>query len=254
MTIFYFTSTGNSLSVAKRIGGTLISIPQIINNSNLEYSDDVIGIVFPIYGFFIPKMVRIFLSKARLSADYIFAVGTYGNLPGACMCNMQKYALKYGNRIDYAESLLMVDNYLPGFNVKDQIAKLPEKKTEENLLRIIYDIKSRKKLTVSAALGWKFITAVIQTGEKLVMKGTQAQGYTINDNCTKCGICAKVCPSNNIFINEKVTFSDECEWCLGCVHLCPQNAIHIKSEKSAERWLNPDTTIADIIASNNRTS
>ena len=71
MTIFYFTSTGNCLSVAKRIGGTLISIPQVINNDELEYSDDVIGIVFPVYGFFIPKMVRAFLAKAKLSADYI---------------------------------------------------------------------------------------------------------------------------------------------------------------------------------------
>lgn len=60
MTIFYFTSTGNSLAAAKRIlssesGGTLISIPQVIDSPSLEYSDDVIGIVFPIYGLASPK-------------------------------------------------------------------------------------------------------------------------------------------------------------------------------------------------------
>ena len=32
MTIFYFTATGNSLAVAKRIGDNLISIPQVIDN------------------------------------------------------------------------------------------------------------------------------------------------------------------------------------------------------------------------------
>jgi len=32
MTVFYFTSTGNSLTVAKAIGGELISIPQVINS------------------------------------------------------------------------------------------------------------------------------------------------------------------------------------------------------------------------------
>jgi len=30
MTIFYFTGTGNSLAIAKSIGGSLISIPQVL--------------------------------------------------------------------------------------------------------------------------------------------------------------------------------------------------------------------------------
>ena len=254
MTIFYFTSTGNSLAVARRIGGTLISIPQVIDNDKLEYSDDVIGLVFPIYGFFIPKMVRAFWAKAKLSADYIFAVGTYGNLPGACMRNTQKYAAGHGNHIDYAASLLMVDNYLPVFDVQKQIKKLPHKKIEENLTHIIEDIKSRKKMGASASLVQRFMTAGIVAGEKLVKKDTQAQKYTVNDNCTRCGICAKVCPSGNISVDEKVRFADKCEWCLGCVHLCPQNAIHLKNEKSAARWRNPDVSLADIIEANNRTS
>ncbi|MDR1530625.1 MAG: 4Fe-4S ferredoxin, partial [Clostridiales bacterium] len=79
MTIFYFTSTGNSLSVAKRIGGNLISIPQIIDDAETHYKDDVIGVLFPIYSLAAPRMVRRFLEKVKLEADYTFAVGTYGN-------------------------------------------------------------------------------------------------------------------------------------------------------------------------------
>jgi flavodoxin len=51
MTIFYFTATGNSLSVAKSIAdetdGNLISIPQVIDSENFHYKDDAIGLVFP---------------------------------------------------------------------------------------------------------------------------------------------------------------------------------------------------------------
>jgi hypothetical protein len=185
MTTFYFTSTGNCLAVAKKIGDTnraisnLISIPQIIGNLQPEYKDDVIGVIFPIYGFFMPKIVQKFLAETTLTADYTFAIGTYGNLPGACMCNTQKYALEHGNRIDYAESLLMVDNYLPGFEIKDQIAKLPQKNTEENLARIITDINARKTVSVTASLLWRFASAAIHLGEKAFVNGKQAQNYML---------------------------------------------------------------------------
>jgi hypothetical protein len=177
MTIFYFTSTGNSLAVAKRVGGesaTLISIPQIVDAPALEYSDGEIGIIFPIYGFYCPKMVRRFLERAKLTADYIFAIGTYGNKEGACMRNFQRKATERGIRVDYAKALLMVDNYLPGYDVDVQIAKIPQKKTDENLAVIIADISARTKLTAKASAGDIALTAAIQAGENTFMKATAA--------------------------------------------------------------------------------
>jgi len=67
MTVFYFTSTGNCLAVAKCIGGTLISIPQVVDYSDLHFKDDAIGIVFPIYGFKTPKMVGRFLDTVKIT-------------------------------------------------------------------------------------------------------------------------------------------------------------------------------------------
>ena len=40
MTILYFTATGNSLSVAKAVGGTLKSIPQLVENKEYIVEDD----------------------------------------------------------------------------------------------------------------------------------------------------------------------------------------------------------------------
>jgi ferredoxin len=252
MTIFYFTSTGNSLAVAKKIGGTLISIPQVIGDPNPEYKDDIIGIIFPIYGWGMPKMVKKFCETARFDAEYMFAIGTYGNLPGACMLNAQKLAVRHGYKFDYVESLLMVDNYLPGFEVGSQIEKLPQKKTDENLARIIADIHARKTLTARATIPWRIMTALIKSGEHAFMKDTQAQSYIVNDSCTKCGTCAKICPSGNISVTGEVRFGDKCEWCLGCVHLCPENAIHLKNERSNARWRHPGVSLAEIIRANNR--
>jgi ferredoxin/flavodoxin len=259
MTIFYFTSTGNCLAVAKKIGGLsqsgskLISIPQVIDKDNLSYKDDVIGLIYPIYGFGLPKMVRKFLNKVQWQANYVFAIGTYGNLPGASARNVQRLAKKHGLTLDYSETLLMVDNYLPGYDINNQIAKLTEKKTEENLAWIIENVGNHTRLKAKATLLWRMLTAMLKSGEKLMMNGKQGQSYIINNNCIKCGICAKVCPSGNISVSARVTFSDKCEGCLGCVHLCPQNAIHLKSEQSTKRWLHPDVSLKEIIAANNRT-
>ncbi len=249
MTIFYFTGTGNCLAVAKAVGGNLVSIPQIIDKPDLRFEDDAIGLVFPIYGFGLPKMVRRFLENAALKADYTFVVGTYGNMPGASMYNVQH---KLGKRFDYADSLLMVDNYLPMFEMADQEAKLPQKKTAENLARIVADVSERKHKEAKAFVALRAMSAVVTHMQQSAMNGDGGRNFDINAQCTRYGICAKVCPANNISVEEKVRFGDKCEFCLACAQLCPQNAIRVKGERSAARWRHPDVALTEIIAANDR--
>lgn len=252
MTIFYFTSTGNCLYAAKRIGGSLYSIPQLIKTKQFNFKDDAIGLIFPCYGFGMPDMVRRFLKQVSWEAGYTFAIATYGNMTGAVLPNLERYAAGLGKKFDYMDTLLMVDNYLPNFKVEDQLAKLPEKRTEENLSRIVKDIRNRKTNRPSATLSEKLFTSVIQTGSRLFMNGKNAQNYIVNERCTKCGICAKVCPAGNIEVRDKVVFLDRCEACLGCVHLCPQNAIHLKNEKSTARFKNEGVSLGEIIQANSQ--
>lgn len=74
--IFYFTGTGNSLYIARQLAGEnaeLLSIPQMVKRK-YEFEADEIGIVYPIYGHMPPYMVRQFIQKAKLKAEYKFAV------------------------------------------------------------------------------------------------------------------------------------------------------------------------------------
>ncbi|MDR2749760.1 MAG: EFR1 family ferrodoxin [Clostridiales bacterium] len=250
MTILYFTSTGNCLAVAKRIGGNAVSIPQALKSKELSFKDDAIGIVFPIYGFTLPLIVQRFLKSAKIEAGYTFAIGTYGNLPGAALSRFCQLAEKSGLEINYSNHLLMVDNYLPGFDIDDQISKLPEKKTDESLAEIVNDIKERKRWHVGAPLMSKVGTAVF--GGLTSMASKRGAGWIVGETCNKCGICAKVCPVGNIKVTDKVSFGNKCEMCLGCIHNCPQNAMRLKSEKSSKRWRHPDVSIKEIIAANNQ--
>lgn len=251
MTIFYFTSTGNCLAIAKRIGGTLISIPQVVDQPEPYYKDDVIGLVFPIYALGLPKMVQQFIEKAKWEAEYTFAIGTYGSTDGATMMNLQSLVEKNGNRFDYAASLLMVDNYLPNFETGKQISKLPKKRVDENFSRILADIQSRKKLQATSSPALKVLTNVSQKFGWSLMSNPK---FIVNKSCNQCSICTKVCPAGNITVADKVNFGNNCEVCLACIHLCPKNAIHMKSEKSNRRWINPEVTLKEIISANNTTA
>lgn len=63
--MFYFTATGNSLYVAKRIGRELYSIPQVVKEGRYKFEDDVIGFVFPCHGFGMARLVSDFIKKAK---------------------------------------------------------------------------------------------------------------------------------------------------------------------------------------------
>ena len=250
MTVFYFTATGNSLAVAKRIGGTLVSIPQVIDSDNLHYKDDVIGIVSPIYWWNFPIMVRRFLDKVQFEADYIFAIGTYGSISGGAMVSFQNQAKAKGYRFDYTNEIVMLDNYIPVFEMGAQARKLSKKNVAENIDKIVADINNRKRINVKAHLGKRAMTAIFK---RIFKPQESTRKYIVDEKCNTCGICSQVCLAKNITVNDKVVFHGHCEGCMACLHLCPQNALHHKKEKSDMRWCNPDVSLKEVVSANNRT-
>ena len=55
----------------------------------------------------------------------------------------------------------------------------------------------------------------------------------MTDDCIKCGMCARYCPSKCINKEEKIINSENCVKCLKCTSICPKNAIKygLKFEK-----------------------
>ncbi len=238
MTIFYFTATGNSLAAAKRIGGELISIPQ---RSPGVFKDDVIGVVFPTYGFSVPKIVRRFLEASTFEAEYIFAVATYGNICGAVAEDIRRIG-----RFDYVNTLLTVDNFQPIFDIARQKAKLPSKRVEEHLSAIVNDIRERKHFAPKCGVVAKFLTWMCSKID-IEPEDNPRRYFRVDESCDGCNICGMVCPTGNV---EKGVFGENCVCCQACVHACPKHAIHVKGERSSERWRNPEVTLREIIEAN----
>ena len=254
--VLYFTGTGNCLYVAKTLSEVNVSIPQAMKKGEFDYEAEEIGIVYPIYGQMPPNMVREFLKKAHLKCDYLFAVATYGNIKGGSVEVFERIAKDIGLRFDYIATLLMVDNWLPRFDMAEQIKM--DKKIDENLSGIQADLAAHKK-SIEAVTPEEH-----QKAEELYKRDSgpfRADGihakaeewFTVTDKCITCGICMKVCPRANYKIETEIAVpKGDCELCLACVHACPHKAIVIASgEKNPnERFRNPNIKLSEIQRAN----
>lgn len=140
--VFYFTGTGNSLYVAKRIDQNPISIPQALRSGNLHFHSDSIGIVCPIYGSEPPYMVQEFLKRAQFETNYLYIIMTYGCSNGAAMQIIRKIAEECHLSLAYTRTVKMVDNYLPGFDMDAE--KAIDKKVDLQMADILRDLSNRK--------------------------------------------------------------------------------------------------------------
>ena len=255
--VFYFTATGNSLFIAKQLSDAPISIPQELKKDKLVYEADEIGFVCPDYAGAIPKIVREFMTKGSFKASYIFAVITFGNAATTTVEYCVNHARKNGINIDYARSILMVDNYLPVFDMNQQMAI--DKRVDENLAKILEDIGARKRFIAEPELG-RFTRDMIKQIQDQHFSMTAERLLELKpDQCVECLTCEKVCPHKNFKLGSNgLEFRGECEYCLACVHACPQKALTLKSanpgwpgERNPEaRYRHPDISLNEIIRSN----
>lgn len=267
--IFYFTGTGNCLYVARRLADSdteLRSIPQLMKQKDFNFEADEIGLVYPIYGHMPPYMVRLFLQKARLNAAYTFAVLTFG----ARKCNaveiLDDITRKAGFRFDYINTMIMVDNWLPNFDMGEQMKM--DKHIPESLAAIRDDINGHRcwMQPVSEKEREQHAGFMMFSGldpEVGFLKKSE-QSFRITDRCIGCGICTQVCPRGNYSLTSSgVKTEGDCEFCFACIQNCPQKAIRFNKDGSdpllangernpEARYRNEHISVMDIKRANSR--
>lgn len=262
MKILYFTATGNSLHIAKALGGELLSIPQLDKEGRYDFSDDKIGIVFPLHAWGVPSYVVDYLKKASFNCNYLFAITTYGIYSGAVAKHLTDIGNEAGFTFDYINKIKMVDNYIPTFDMEKQQKDEHKKNIEKHLAAIKSNVENSKQWILKEPYLNKLSFSLMAKRTKPFNKNRikvhiYAEGIEdyieVNDKCIQCGVCASVCPVDNISMdneNGKIALVDKCFMCLACVHHCPQNAIHLKGEVNSNRFINKNVKLKEIIQAN----
>lgn len=267
--MLYFSATGNSLYVARQLAGKegeMLSIPQLMRKQELEIEADEIGIVYPVYGHMPPYMVRQFIKKARLKSDYLFAVLTYGNRKCSAVEIWNDIAKKAGYKFDYITTLIMVDNWLPNFDMNEQV-KI-DKHIPENLKKIAADVDAHKQWheEVTQEEREKHKAFLERTGidPEVGFLMRSEKYFTATDDCIDCGVCTYVCPRGNYELTGRgVRIEGDCEFCLACIQNCPQKAIHFieqeegtwpdgKEVNPKARYRNENVSLMELKMANNQ--
>lgn len=267
--VLYFTGTGNCLYVARQLAGKegeILSIPQLMRKKQFEIEADEIGLVYPIYGHMPPYMVREFIKKAQLKAEYKFAVLTYGMRKCNAVEIWDGISRKAGNVFDYIGTIVMVDNWLPNFDMNDQM-KI-DKHIPENLAKITSDLSNRRRWHEPVTQeereqheGFMNLSG-LDPEVGFLMKADRS--FRVTDDCIHSGICTYVCPRGNYQLTgQGVKMQGDCEFCFACIQNCPQRAIQFKknedgtwpdgSEKNPNaRYRNENVSLMELKLANNQ--
>ena len=231
--ILYFSGTGNSNYVAKRIadalGDALVNLNDRIKSGDtlpVETGERVI-IVTPTYAWRIPRIVRDWLRKTELrGAKQAWLVMTCGSEIG----NADKY-----NRELCAEKaifcmgtvqIVMPENYIAMFSAPqaDEAREIVAK-AEPNIDCVIASIQSNQPFAPTRNnLYDRFMSGPVNPiFYKFFVK---ADAFTASSACIGCGQCVKRCPMNNVtFKDGKPVWGKACTHCMACICYCPVSAI-----------------------------
>jgi ferredoxin/flavodoxin len=235
--IYYFSATGNSLAVALELAQKLgapdpISIPGtlILDDPYVAAREATqVGFVFPVHRASLPEMVRGFIEKMSKRRDcYYFAISTYTLFGCNEFWDIDELLGEQGSFLNYANGVKTMGNVGlidPGSRAMERrLASITEQVNE--IAEAVGNHQENYFRRSSKLLG-KLVKAYTDVRRHSLV-------FRVDQHCTKCGICAQVCPARNIVVDENTGLapirSDKCEACYACIHWCPANAIATKTK------------------------
>lgn len=236
--IYYFSGTGNTLAVAKKIAA-LLGDTELISIANLQRGEDVvlgeadsIGFFHPVYCFGVPTLVAKFVErivKPEGPQPYVYSICTSGGMKGSAHLIMEQKLAMQGIKLNAYFHIPMPSNYIP-LSSAPTPRRLEKSlaEAEIRIAKIAEKIKQKKSHRPIHLFPLDMIGEIV--GNRAVSYISDYDKYFwINEECDSCGLCEKICPSSNIIImNGMPTWRSHCEQCMACLQWCPKQAIQFK--------------------------
>lgn len=247
--IYYFSATGNSLKAASTIASRYEQSELIkINGKNTAEHphSTVVGFVFPVYMGGLPDVVYSFLEHFPYQKEvYYFSIATFYTYKGHTLSIANNILNNRGVHLNYANYIPTVGNCLKEYEVPEHKRPAILRKADAITEKIADDIMNKVEVKPSKYCG---ISEKFHKGMYNVFFKDTHKKFTVADKCIGCGICTKVCPVQNIRMEDsKPKWDTKCEACHACVHWCPKNAISLGKSKGRLQYHNPDIKMARLL-------
>lgn len=233
-TIVYFSGSGNTALLAKHLANRL-EAPVYSIEEDIPWAEDLakasaIILMYPIHYSVPPMLFRQFLERHA---------ALFENREIISIVSQMCYSGDGARAVEdfLPESARLIDTH--HLNMPNNISNIPfvpvasdagnrrkVGRALRKLNRIADDIRKGrfKRRHVSRLSVWM---GEVQRKGGLKSEKEKRKNVWVTDDCIRCGLCAKVCPTGNFVIEDKAVPQGNCTLCTRCENKCPKNAISV---------------------------
>ena len=255
-TIYFYTGTGNSLWTARKLSETLGDTELIpitfAGEKPIHPDSENIGLIFPVHIWGIPLRVVDFLNRLETDpAKYYFAVAVNAGQVAATLIQLKTLLQEKNINLSAGFSICLPSNYIPwGGAIGQEKQQNKFNEALDKISRIAASIREKEKKAPEKGPGWQniFFSTIYRLSFPQVPK--MDKSFFTDEKCTSCGICEKICPTQNILITHgKPIWQHHCEQCFACLQWCPEEAIQYgRGTAKKKRYHQPEIKLSDMLA------
>lgn len=240
--ILYFSGTGNSEYIAKKLSeqiqDELISINEAMKTEMMSdteanfQSEKPYIFVCPTYAWQLPRVVSDFIKKVKFTGSKeVYFLMTCGEDIGNAEKYIRTLCAEKGFTFMGVMPVVMPENYITMYSA-------PEKHKIEALIQEAQPIVVMASQVIRTLGTFEShkpkVTDHLKSGvvnHLFYAFSVSAKGYYATEACIGCGKCEKLCPLNNIHMDQKrPVWDNHCTQCMACICGCPVVAIEYKNK------------------------
>jgi len=229
---YWFSGTGNTLLVVRRMtevfreAGVEVRLHRIESTAPADVDPGrTIGLGFPVAAQGTYPFVWDFVGSLPISSGTpVFMVDTMLEYSGGIVGPMRRIVESRGYRPVGAREVRMPGNCMPGAP--------DEEKDELKRARGLASAKRYARDLLAGRESWGRIPvlsdamASFSKTDWCWRASRRLVPLRVDESkCTECGLCARLCPVDNVEMDGLPRFLDRCCYCMRCIAFCPTRAI-----------------------------